>query len=270
MSQNRSIFEEVSGKKTDEEVPKGGLIDAGRKEGRPLMRGWLVVLFALVTMMVAFGGLNRFSDTGFSVAQWNPDRITMPPMTEAAWNEELLKYQQFPEFGAQNEGMTLADFKSAYRWEWGQGQFGPLIGLVWAIGFVGFAVSGGMARGWAGRLSVLGAMCVAQGGIGWRLASSGFLGRIGDGPPYWVAIQTGLAFAVLGMILWFLLTLGRSDLDLMQSRRDRGRRLFGITTGLMHLVFLQILIGALLAGIDMGRSFTDWPLGVTTSRVVAR
>lgn len=54
--------------------------------------------------------------------------------------------------------------------------------------------------------------------------------------------------------------LGRSGPDLMQARRAREAKQWGLSTGLLHFTFLQILIGALVAGIDAGRSYTDWPM----------
>ena len=92
------------------------------------------------------------------------------------------------------------------------------------------------------------------------MVSSGLTGRMVDVASYRLAIHLGLAFAILGTVFWFWLSLGRGDVGLMQARRSREKRLFGMATGLIHLTFVQILVGALVAGIDAGRTYTEWPL----------
>ena len=77
---------------------------------------------------------------------------------------------------------------------------------------------------------------------------------------YRLATHLGLAFVILGFLGWYILMMGREERDLMQARRGKEAKLFSMSTGLMHFAFLQILLGALVAGIDAGRSFTDWPL----------
>jgi cytochrome c oxidase assembly protein subunit 15 len=99
-----------------------------------------------------------------------------------------------------------------------------------------------------------------QGAIGWWMVSSGLSGDRLDVASYRLATHLGLAFVILGFITWFVLLLGRSEADLLQARRAGEARLFGLGTGLMHFSFLQILLGALVAGIDAGRYFPTWPL----------
>ena len=102
----------------------------------------------------------------------------------------------------------------------------------------------------------------AQGAIGWWMVSSGITSGKGmlDVASYRLALHLGLAFLILGFIFWFILLLRRSERDLMQARREKDAKLFGLSTGLLYFTFLQVLIGALVAGIDAGRSYTDWPL----------
>ena len=183
----------------------------------------------------------------------------IPPMSEAEWQSEFDKYQQIPEFRIQNAWMDLADFKSIYWWEWGHRQLGRVIGLVWALGFAGFLALGKVPPGWNRRLLWIGALGGLQGAIGWWMVSSGLEGTMLDVASYRLAIHLGLAFVILGFIAWYVFLLGREERDLMQARRAGEKRLFGVSTGWMHFAFLQILLGALVAGIDAGRSYTDWP-----------
>ncbi len=128
-----------------------------------------------------------------------------------------------------------------------------------AIGFFGFLAARKIPNGWTGRLLLLGALGGLQGAIGWWMVSSGLTGDRVDVASYRLAVHLGLAFVILGFITWYVLLLGRKEASLMAARRLRERKLFGMGTGLLHLAFLQILLGALVAGIDAGRSFVDWP-----------
>jgi len=106
----------------------------------------------------------------------------------------------------------------------------------------------------------VGALGGLQGAVGWWMVSSGLRGSMLDVASYRLATHLGLAFVILGFLAWYMFLLGRSERDLMQARRLKEAKLFGLSTGWLHFTFLQIILGALVAGIDAGRSYTDWPL----------
>jgi len=260
MSGKRSIFEEVSSPNAVAQ-PQAGVIDVGMRQGaRGAIRRWLMVLFALVMIMIAVGGLTRLTDSGLSITEWRPLTGAVPPMTEAHWLEEFEKYKQIPEFQIQNQWMQLEDFKVIYWWEWGHRQLGRLIGLVWFLGFMWFWLRRQIPTGWTRRLVFVGALGGLQGAVGWWMVSSGLRGSMLDVASYRLATHLGLAFVILGFLAWYMFLLGRSERDLMQARRLKEAKLFGLSTGWLHFTFLQIILGALVAGIDAGRSYTDWPL----------
>ena len=260
MATKRSIFEEVGAGQKAPVLPVGGGIDARPKGARAGIRLWLVGLFLLVAAMIVVGGLTRLTDSGLSITEWKPVTGALPPMDEASWQAEYAKYQAIPEYQLQNKGMTLEGFKAIYWWEWGHRQLGRLIGLVWLVGFVGFAIARQIPPGWTGRLLLLGALGGTQGAVGWWMVSSGLAGTMLDVASYRLAAHLGLAFVILGFIAWYVFLLGRSEAELMTARRGREGKLFGLSTGLMHFAFLQVLLGALVAGIDAGRAFPTWPL----------
>jgi cytochrome c oxidase assembly protein subunit 15 len=259
MAGKRSIFEEVA---TEEKITaQPGAIDRARNSGaRGAIRVWLMVLFALVVVMIAVGGLTRLTDSGLSITEWAPVTGAIPPMSEAAWLIEFDKYRAIPEYQLQNKGMALADFKTIYWWEWGHRQLGRVIGLVWALGFFWFLLRKQVPTGWTGKLLGIGALGGLQGAIGWWMVSSGLEGTMLDVASYRLATHLGLAFIILGLIGWFVLRLGRSEADIMQTRRNGDKTLQTLTKWLIGLAFVQILVGALVAGIDAGRTYTDWPL----------
>ena len=173
MNQKRSIFEDVSADApTDVPTPTPGLIDKGTGGARNAIRAWLGVLFALVVLMVAVGGLTRLTDSGLSITEWNVVSGAVPPLSAEAWDSEFAKYQEIPEFQLQNKGMTLSEFKVIYWWEWGHRQLGRVIGLVWAIGFLFFLATKRIPTGWTGRLFFIGALGGLQGAIGWWMPMS--------------------------------------------------------------------------------------------------
>ncbi|WP_319823731.1 heme A synthase [Thalassovita sp.] len=261
MSGKRSIFEDVGTEaKAGRNAPAGGMIDKGRRGARRGIRLWLAVLFALVVAMIVVGGLTRLTDSGLSITEWRPVTGAIAPMSEADWQAEFDKYKAIPEFQIQNKWMALENFKEIYWWEWGHRQLGRAIGLVWAVGLIGFALARAIPVGWTGRLVLIGGLGGLQGAVGWWMVSSGLSGSMLDVASYRLAVHLGLAFVILGVIGWYILSLGREERDLMQARRGREAKLWGLSTGWLHFAFLQILLGALVAGIDAGRSYTDWPL----------
>ena len=254
----RSIFEDVSDVQKPVAAPGG--IDAGGKGARGAIRIWLMALFALVVVMITVGGLTRLTDSGLSITEWAPLSGSVPPMSVGAWEAEFEAYKQIPEYTEQNAGMSLSEFKTIYWWEWSHRQLGRFIGVVWALGFFYFLLRKQIPVGWTGRLVLVGALGGLQGAIGWWMVHSGLQAGMLDVASYRLATHLGLAFIILGFIAWYVLLLGRREADLMQSRRSGEARLFGMSTGLMHFAFLQILLGALVAGIDAGRAFPTWPL----------
>lgn len=255
----RAIFVETDSA-TPPPPPHAGI--EAPQGARRAIRAWLWLLFALVVAMIALGGMTRLTDSGLSITEWRPLTGALPPMSDVAWQAEFDRYRQIDQYHLVNAGMSLADFKVIYWWEWSHRQLGRLIGLVWALGFLWFWVRRQIPAGWVGRLVLPGALGGVQGAIGWWMVSSGVVQ--GEGvtsvASYRLATHLGLAFVILGVLAWLALLLGRSEAALLQSRRAREGRLVRLSTGLLHFAFLQILLGALVAGLDAGRGYTDWPL----------
>ncbi|NCV50412.1 MAG: heme A synthase [Rhodobacterales bacterium] len=261
MTKKRAIFEEVSGSKQEKTVSAVGLIERNSQENnRGAIQIWLKILFSLVVVMILVGGLTRLTDSGLSITEWRPITGALPPLSSENWLLEFEKYKQIPEYELQNKGMSLSEFKFIYWWEWGHRQLGRVIGLVWLIGFITFFALRKIPNGWTVSLLFVGILGGLQGAVGWWMVSSGLAGTMLDVASYRLATHLGLAFVILGYLTWFILLLGRSEKILLQSRRNMDPKFVSLSTGLLHLTFLQILVGALVAGIDAGRNYVDWPL----------
>ena len=256
MTKPRSIFEDVG-----DAAPAPAPVAARRPQyARRGIALWLSLIFLLVVAMIVVGGMTRLTDSGLSITEWRPVTGAVPPLDAAAWEAEFEKYRATPQFEILNRDMELAEFKAIYWWEWGHRQLGRLIGAVWALGFLWFWLRRRIPPGWTGRLLVPGILGGLQGAIGWWMVSSGLTGTMTSVASWRLAVHLGLAFLILGLIAWYVLRLGRSEAELIQARRQRNEGLMRWGSLLVVLAFAQILPGALVAGIDAGRTYNDWPL----------
>ncbi|MEM6548056.1 MAG: COX15/CtaA family protein [Pseudomonadota bacterium] len=250
----RAIFEEVSTTK----VAAPAAPAAEVREWRVAIAAWLWGLAGLVAVMVLVGGLTRLTDSGLSITEWAPVMGAVPPLSDADWQAAFAAYQTTTEFQEQNSWMTLADFKPIFWWEWGHRQLGRLIGLVWFLGFVSFLAARAIPRGWIWRLVLPGALGGVQGAVGWWMVASG-LDQL-DVASYRLATHLGLAIVILMLLAWFAQKIRLDPVGVLDARRRRPEGLMSISAALVGLVFLQILAGALVAGIDAGEAYAEWPL----------
>ncbi len=251
----RSIFEDVG----DGKVAAKAAVPARKREARGAISLWLLALAVLTAAMVLIGGLTRLTDSGLSITEWAPVMGALPPLSEADWQAAFAAYQSTTEFQDQNNWMTLADFKPIFWWEWGHRLLGRMIGGVWLVGFLVFLLTMRIPGGWTGRLILPGVLGGLQGAVGWWMVASGLSGRL-DVASYRLALHLGLAFVIFMVLIWLALKVRLDDVALLKARRRRLPALMGLAGALTALVFLQILAGALVAGIDAGRGYVDWPL----------
>ncbi len=250
----RSVFEEVG-----ERRPAARAAMAKREPARRAIALWLWLLAALVALMVLVGGATRLTDSGLTITEWAPVMGGLPPLSDADWEDAFAAYQGTTEFQEQNAWMTLDDFRPLYWWEWAHRQLGRIIGLVWVLGLVWFLARRAVPRGWTGRLLLPGALGAVQAGVGWWMVASGLSGRL-DVAPYRLMLHLGLAFAIFALLVWLALRVPLDEVRTLAARRRRIGRVMAWTGWLGALAFAQILSGALVAGLDAGRGYVDWPL----------
>ncbi|HKP77721.1 MAG TPA: COX15/CtaA family protein [Phenylobacterium sp.] len=215
---------------------------------------WLLVVAALVLGMVIVGGATRLTDSGLSITQWKPVTGAIPPMSQADWQAEFARYRQIPQYSQLNAGMSLSDFKTIYWWEWSHRLLGRVLGLVFFVPFVVFAIRRELPRRLFFRLGGIFILGGLQGAVGWWMVSSGLAHRVSVAPER-LMVHLGLAFALLGLLLWTAFD-AWSGAARQTLPSPWGRR----ACWLMGLVYLQILLGALVAGNDAGLVYNDWPL----------
>ena len=222
-------------------------------------RVWLTILLVLIVCMVVVGGMTRLTDSGLSIVEWKPISGILLPLSNAKWVVEFEKYKLTPEFLLVNMEMTLDAFKTIYLWEWGHRQLGRVIGLVWFLGFFWLLISRNIPDGWKVKFFIIGVLIGFQGLVGWWMVYSGLIAEMTDVASYRLATHLGIAFCIVGLILWFILSLGRKAEALMLGRRTRDKTLSLYINLFLIILFFQIILGALVAGIDAGTAYTDWP-----------
>ena len=260
MTEKRSIFEEVESEKPVDNVSLGSKVNLSSSSSKTGLRLWLSILFVLVSGMIVVGGLTRLTDSGLSITEWKPILGALPPLNLETWQLEFDKYKMIPEYQIQNKSMSLEDFKIIYWWEWGHRQLGRIVGVIWLVGFIWLYLGKKLDSVWISRVGTLGVLGGLQGFIGWWMVSSGLTGRMVDVASYRLAIHLGLAFFIISLITWYILQTYKDEQEKLRSRRQREGQLLLSVNILLGLVFAQILLGALVAGIDAGRGYTDWPL----------
>jgi cytochrome c oxidase assembly protein subunit 15 len=215
---------------------------------------WLFAVAALVLAMVVVGGATRLTDSGLSITQWKPVSGALPPLNQADWQAAFARYRDIPQFRLVNPHMDLAQFKTIYWWEWSHRLLGRLVGAAFTLPLIWFAWRGKIPKRLLWRLGGLFMLGGLQGAVGWWMVASGLSERVSVAPER-LMIHLGLAFALLGALVWTALDAGagwaRQTLPSPWGRR---------AVGLLALIYLQILLGALVAGNDAGLVYNDWPL----------
>jgi cytochrome c oxidase assembly protein subunit 15 len=218
---------------------------------RPV-RIWLYVIALMVLAMVVVGGITRLTDSGLSITEWQPISGAIPPLSAADWQAEFDNYKKIPQYTVLNEGMTLDAFKFIFWWEWGHRFLGRVIGFVFAVPFLVFLVQRRFTWNLAVPLAMLFLLGGLQGAIGWWMVSSG-LQDLTSVSQYRLATHLGAALLLFLALIWVARRLAPAGPVPLDAQR-------GPILLLLALVYLQIIAGAFVAGLDAGMGYNTWPL----------
>ncbi len=209
---------------------------------------WLFAVAALVFAMVVVGGITRLTESGLSMVRWEPISGIVPPLNDAQWQAEFDAYKAFPEYQKINRGMSLDEFKGIFFWEYLHRVIGRLIGVAFAVPLAWFAIRRAVPAGYGLRLVGLLALGGLQGFVGWWMVASGLIDRP-DVAHERLATHLTLALVIFAALIW-------TALDI---RRGSPRRLPRWAIWFLPLLFLQIVWGAFVAGLNGGFAFNTWP-----------
>jgi len=215
---------------------------------------WLACVALLVMAMVVVGGITRLTESGLSITEWAPVTGALPPLSDAEWNRQFEAYRQTTQYAQLNAGMSLEAFKGIFWWEWAHRLLGRLIGLAFALPFFVLLFLGQIPRRLVWRCWVLLGLGGLQGAVGWWMVVSGLAGRV-EVAPERLTVHLGLALIIFVGLVWTALEAWAGE-NPHRSPVGWSRG----ATALLGLVFVQCLLGGLVAGNDAGRVFTDWPM----------
>lgn len=238
------------------EVATGSATDR-QIAARPMVRVWLFTMAFLVFAMVIVGGATRLTDSGLSITEWLPLLGAIPPLSEADWLIAFEKYRQIPEYQLVNKGMSLEAFKFIYWWEWAHRFLGRFIGLAFFVPFVWFLITKRIEKRLVPHLALLFILGGLQGALGWYMVSSGLVDRV-DVSQYRLAAHLALAVAIFGYLLWTALKVSQHvSSELAQA--DANGQGVGRAALVCALIYVQVVLGAFVAGLDAGQGYNTWP-----------
>ena len=215
-----------------------------------LLSLWLVFMFWIISIMIVIGGLTRLTDSGLSITEWQLFSGFFPPLNDNDWVMYFNLYKEIPEFKLQNFNMTLYEFKVIFWWEWVHRFLGRLIGISFLIPLIYFSFKIGFLK--LLNFYLIFILICFQGFIGWYMVSSGLVDRI-DVSHFRLSIHLFMAFLILSLIFWNFLKI--------RGNNNTSNKINPIIPSLFLIfVFVQIIIGAFVSGMDAGKIYNSWPL----------
>lgn len=215
---------------------------------------WLLFVAGLVLLMIVVGGITRLTESGLSITRWEPLSGTIPPLTTEQWETQFEAYRESPQYQKINRGMSLAEFKDIFFWEYVHRLLGRLIGLAFALPLAWFAWKRAIPRGYGWRLLALLALGGLQGFIGWWMVASGLVDRP-EVSHIRLAVHLLTAFLIFGALVWTALDLRR----VAPNGEAPRARMPTMAIWTLSALGLQFLFGAYVAGLEAGYAFNSWP-----------
>ncbi|NQX94900.1 MAG: COX15/CtaA family protein [Erythrobacter sp.] len=229
------------------------------QQARPIaLARWLELTAAFVVLIVLVGGITRLTESGLSITEWDVATGVLPPLSETAWEAEFAKYRATPEYRLEASlgGMTLADFQFIYFWEWFHRLLARMVGLVYALPLAWFWMRGAIPAGFKPRLVALLALGGLQGLFGWLMVQSGLVGDMTDVSHFRLSLHLLTALTLLAALVWT----ARDMRWLARNPDAKPAPLTKASVAVIAVLFIQLLLGAWVAGLNAGHAASDWPL----------
>jgi len=216
---------------------------------------WLISLITLTAIIIIVGGLTRLTDSGLSITKWEIFKGLLPPLNQEQWNKYFLEYKSIPQYILLNSAMTLEEFKFIFFWEYFHRILGRLIGLLFFIPFIFFIYKKLLNDYLTPRLVGISLLILLQGFIGWYMVKSGLTNDV-TVSHYRLSLHLFTAFIIFSSLVWIY----------MNHHFLKYKKFFQISSSfifikiLLFFIFLQIIIGAFVSGLDAGKIYQTWPL----------
>jgi len=216
---------------------------------------WLISLITLTAIIIIVGGLTRLTDSGLSITKWEIFKGLLPPLNQEQWNKYFLEYKSIPQYILLNSAMTLEEFKFIFFWEYFHRILGRLIGLLFFIPFIFLIYKKLLNDYLTPRLVGISLLILLQGFIGWYMVKSGLTNDV-TVSHYRLSLHLFTAFIIFSSLVWIY----------MNHHFLKYKKFFQISSSfifikiLLFFIFLQIIIGAFVSGLDAGKIYQTWPL----------
>ena len=227
-------------------------ISAPQTSHHRAVRWWLVSIATLIAIMVLVGGATRLTESGLAIVEWKPVTGMLPPLNQEQWTQAFEAYKTIPQYRELNAGMSLADFKTIFWWEWSHRLLGRAIGVAYLLPFLWFLWRGALSADLRRRLWLIFGLGALQGVVGWWMVASGLSQRV-EVSQYRLATHLVLALFIFAAVVWTLRRLA----DRPRSAASWRLKITGVA--LLVLTFVQLYLGALVAGLRAGRVYNTWP-----------
>ena len=216
---------------------------------------WLFTLIILVASIIVVGGLTRLTDSGLSITKWELFKGILPPTNNQEWETYFLLYKEIPQYFLLNSKMTMDEFKYIFLWEYFHRLLARFIGLFFLISFFFFIFTRSLNRDLLVKLTNIFILILLQGGVGWFMVKSGLVDDV-TVSHFRLSFHLSLAFIILSLLFWQVMNLQHSvNVGIFHNKSD-----YKILNILLVLIFLQIIFGAFVSGLDAGKVYQTWPL----------
>ena len=216
---------------------------------------WLNLGLALIFLMIIVGGLTRLTNSGLSITEWELFKGVFPPFNETGWNNYFQLYKQIPQYYILYPNMTLDEFKIIFYWEYAHRVLGRLIGLFFLIPIIYFQFIKKIRFSYLKPYYLILFLIILQGSLGWYMVKSGLVNDV-TVSHYRLSLHLGLAIIIISIIFWQIMML-RENKEKIFFNTNKEKIPFII---LFFLIFIQIIFGAFVSGLDAGKIYQTWPL----------
>tara|TARA_B100000963_G_C22634597_1_gene676867 strand:- start:2141 stop:3160 length:1020 start_codon:yes stop_codon:yes gene_type:complete len=212
---------------------------------------WLITMFILVSSIIVVGGLTRLTDSGLSITEWELFKGFLPPLSKEDWSNYFSLYKQIPEYKLQNYDMNIDEFKIIFWWEWAHRLLGRIIGVFFLVPLIFFSIKKGINK--TKMLIFIFMLICLQGFLGWFMVTSGLVNRV-DVSHFRLSLHLTTAFIILSLILWQILKFKKLN------NEDKHYIRYNLPSVFLFIIFLQIIFGAFVSGMDAGKIYNTWPM----------
>tara|TARA_A100001011_G_scaffold111015_1_gene117547 strand:+ start:2596 stop:3558 length:963 start_codon:yes stop_codon:yes gene_type:complete len=209
----------------------------------------------MIFTMILVGGLTRLTNSGLSITQWELFKGVLPPLNNNIWNRYFSLYKETLQYQLIYSDMTLDEFKVIFYWEYAHRILGRLIGLFFLIPFIFFYFKSNINKKYLSICSLILFLIILQGFVGWYMVQSGLINNT-NVSHYRLSLHLILAFIIISLIFWVLLNIKKNNI----KKFFINEKINYFFYFLIILLFLQIILGAFVSGLDAGRIYQTWPL----------